>query len=315
MNILVIGGSNFIGWRLVEILSESGHNVTVINRGNHPRTYSQNVVHRVADRNDYAKMTEIVEGKSFDVVFDMCGFAKDDMKHTVDLFGNRTGKYVFMSTAATYLEPLAMPIPEDFPQGSHGVWGKYGSGKLDCEQVLLSAYKESGFPAVIVRPSYVYGVGNSIDRETFLFDRITKNRKVLIPGDGEAVIQLGEVSDLCAALLTIAETPKGYGESYNISGNEFITLNSLVRIVAKIVGKDYEAVHVNPADYGFVDRDVFPFDNVSYVTSCKKFSDEFGWTPQVSLSAGLSAAYEAWSNSEQRLSTSYEKEDSVLAKI
>lgn len=242
----------------------------------------------------------------------MCGFVESDMKHILKLFANRTKKYVFISTAATYLEPLVMPIAEDYAQGAHGVWGKYGSGKLACEQVLLSAHKNSDFPAVIVRPSYVYGIGNTIDRETFLFDRVSKGRTILVPGGGEAVVQLGEVADLCKALLMIAETPKAYGECYNISGKELITLHSLIRLVAKIIGKDFKTISVNPKDYGMTDRDIFPFDNVSYFTTSEKFSRDFGWSPAVSLVEGLKAAYDEWLSSSHKLPTSYEKEDIVL---
>ncbi|MCL2164327.1 MAG: NAD-dependent epimerase/dehydratase family protein [Oscillospiraceae bacterium] len=315
MNILVIGGSNFIGWRFVEFLGKTNHTVTVINRGNRSRSYPHNVIHRLADRNDHAKMKAIVGNASYDAVYDMCGFVESDMKYTVELFSGRTKKYVFISTAATYIEPEVMPIPESYPQGVHGIWGKYGGGKLACEKVLLTAHEENGFPAVIVRPSYVYGVGNTIDRETFLYDRITNGRTILVPSSGEAVIQLGEVTDLCRALLAIAVSSKGYGQCYNISGSELITLNALIHLVSKIIGKDYRTVFINPKDYGMTDREVFPFDNSSYFTSCEKFSADFGWQPEISLVEGLSNAYQEWLNSSQRIQTKYEKEDSVLIKL
>lgn len=315
MNILIIGGSKFIGWRLVELLGKTKHNITVINRGNHTRKYPSNVTHHVADRNDYDKMSAAIGNTPYDVVFDMCGFVENDMKHTAKLFTGRTKKYVFISTAATYLEPLVMPLAEDNAQGVHGVWGQYGSGKLDCERILLSAYKDSGFPSVIVRPSYVYGIGNSIDRETFLFDRIAQKRTILVPEVGEAVIQLGEVTDLCRALLAIAETPKGIGESYNVSGNELVTLNSLVRLVAKIVGLEANTRFVNPKDYGMTDRDIFPFDNVTYFTNCEKFTRDFGWSPVVSLLDGLTASYNEWLGSSDRPPSNCAKEDFVLAKM
>lgn len=314
MKILIIGGSNFIGWRFVESLGKTNHSVTVINRGHHKRAYPDNVTHHIADRNDSDKMATAIGNDNFDAVFDMCGFVKGDMQQTVKLFAGRTKKYVFISTAATYLEPLVLPITEDHPRGTHGVWGKYGNGKLACEQILLAAYEQSGFPAVIIRPSYVYGIGNTIDRESFLFDRIIKGRTILIPGDGEAVIQLGEVSDLCRALLSIAETPKGLGECYNISSNDLVTLKSLIAVVAKIVGKDYKTILVNPKDYGMTDRGIFPFDNSTYFTTSDKFSNDFGWSPAISLTDGLTAAYNEWLHSSDRIRTNYENEDAVLAK-
>jgi len=315
MNILIIGGSKFIGWRFVELLGKTGHSVTVVNRGNHQRTYPDNVKQRTADRNDYDQMVTAMGNVTYDTVFDMCGYIESDMQHTVKLFGSRTKKYVFISTAATYLEPLVLPIIEDHQQGAHGIWGAYGSGKLACERVLLTAQKASGFPMVIVRPSYVYGVGNTHDRETFLFDRITKRRTILIPGDGQAVIQLGEVSDLCQALLRIAEAANGIGECYNVSGNELVTLESLIALVAKIMGKDYESLYVNPGDYALTDRGIFPFDNCTYFTKSDKFSKDFGWVPTVSLVDGLTAAYNEWLQAPSRIETHYDNEDLILAQI
>jgi nucleoside-diphosphate-sugar epimerase len=315
MNILIIGGSNFIGWRFVELLGQTNHNVTVLNRGNHPRNYPANVTHIICDRYDLTKFLTVVKSNKFDLVYDMCAFVSDDMQSTVNSFSIKPDKYVFISTAATYIEPEELPISENHPQGIHGIWGKYGGGKFDCEKILLDAYAKTGFPAVIVRPSYVYGIGNTIDRETFLFDRITKGRKILIPRYGEAVIQLGEVTDLCRALLAIGEKPGGLGTCYNISGNEFITLNGLIRLVADIIGKSYQTIFVNPKDYGMTDRDIFPFDNSTYFTTCEKFSIEFQWEPMIMLRKGLTQTYENWLSSSNKLPTKYDKENIVLEHI
>ena len=315
MNILIIGGTNFIGWKLVELLHIADKTVIVVNRGNKKKQYPNNTTHIALDRNDYGGMISLLKEQYFDVVFDMCAFNGNDMKHTIDLFDKKVGKYVFISSAATYLEPAVLPINEDFEQGIHPVWGIYGNGKLECERILLDAYKEKGFPAIIVRPSYVYGIGNTIDRETFLFDRITKGRTILMPGYGESVIQLGEVTDLCEALIKIAELPGGIGNCYNISGNEYLTLKGLVDIIALILKKDPKIVYIDPRKYGMKDRDIFPFDNSTYFTSCKKYSNEFNWEPKVSLMQGLSLAYNFWVNSESKIKTKYEKEDVVLTDL
>jgi hypothetical protein len=71
-------------------------------------------------------------------------------------------------------------------------------------------------------------------------------------------------------------------------------------------------VAVCPKDHGMTDRDVFPFDNVSYFTDCGKFSKDFGWSPEVSLVEGLTTTYSEWLSSSHRLPTNYEKEDAVL---
>jgi len=311
-NILIIGGSNFIGWRFVELLGLTNHKVTVLNRGTHKRKYPDNATHIICDRHDTTQFSSVIKYSKFDLVYDMCAFIGEDIQSILELFITMPEKYVFISTAATYLEPKELPISEIHPQGIHNIWGKYGGGKLECETVLLDAHMKKGFPVVIVRPSYVYGIGNTIDRETFLFDRITKNRTILIPSCGEAVIQLGEVTDLCHALLAIGEMSGGIGYSYNISGVELITLNGLVSLVAEIAGKDYQSVFVEPKKYGMTDRDIFPFDNSTYFTTCEKFFVEFQWKPKITLRQGLKQAYEEWFSSPNKLLTKYEKEDIIL---
>lgn len=315
MNILVIGGSKFIGWALVQQLDKLSHDITVINRGNIERRYGKHIRHVAADRNNYDHMQDALGENTYDVVFDMCGFTAPDMQHTLKLLAGRTKRYVFISTAAIYLEPSTLPLTEHSPQGSHGVWGAYGSGKLDCEKLLFSAFKDTGFPVTIIRPSYVYGIGNVIDRETFLFDRISKGRTILMPGDGQAVIQLGDVADLCDALVKVADSKAGIGEAYNVSGDEYVTLNSLVRLSSQIVGKPVKITHVAPSKYRMADRDIFPFDNVTYFTSTQKFRQAFDWNPKTSLQEGLTNAYAAWANSDSKLPTSYRNEDAVLSAI
>ncbi|HEY1644881.1 MAG TPA: hypothetical protein VGF75_00660 [Candidatus Saccharimonadales bacterium] len=77
--------------------------------------------------------------------------------------------------------------------------------------------------------------------------------------------------------------------------------------------KKYRAVFVSPKDFGMADRDLFPFDNCSYLTTSDKFSKDFGWSPTVSLVDGLTNTYSEWRNSSNRTQTSYDKEDIVLS--
>lgn len=312
MNVLLIGGSNFIGWRLLKSLESEEHRVTVINRGNVDREYPSNAEHIVSDRRDEAMMRSAIGSKEFDVVYDMCGFSVDDMTPVLRVLDGRVGKYVYVSTAAVYVEPLVMPIGESYPQGPHPRWAAYGSAKLSCEEALRTVHQSSGFPYLVVRPSYVYGAGNTINRECFLFDRISKARPILIPGGGEAVIQLGEVADLCGALLLAGQGPAGCGEAYNVSGSELVTLRALVRLAQEVVGRETELVSVGPAEFGFTDRDLFPFDNSSYFTSSEKFASQFGWSQGITLREGLEAAYEEWLRFPTRIPQDYEKEESVL---
>lgn len=313
MKVLVIGGSNFIGWRLVKLLSQNNTQIVVYNRGNHDRIYPEGVTHIIGDRNDIAHLKAIAMQYRFDVVFDMCAFNVDQIKELIPVFHGHINRYVFISSAAGYLDNQVLPLPETAQCGAHPQWGSYGSGKYSCDQVLLDAYMETGFPVTVVRPSYVYGPENPIDRETLLFDRITRGLPVLIPYSGEGVIQLGYVDDLCNALYLIASSDKGIGEVYNISGNEYITLNGLVALISDIIGKTTKVYHVRPEELGFAQRQLFPFENNTYFTSIEKFQNAFDWSPQISLRCGLTDAYLSWKNATVKICTNTENEEKAIA--
>ncbi len=308
MNILIIGGSNFIGWHLVEKLSKTKHKVTVVNRGNHNRIYPQNITFVKSDRADLSKVS-LLSNVNFDVVYDMCAFNGEQIAPTIEIFKNKIKRYVFISSAAAYLDNQLLPITETAPCGYHPQWGAYGNAKYECEIKLRQAYEECGFPYTIIRPSYVYGVGNPIDRETLLFDRISKEKPIFIPYSGYGVIQLGYVSDLCDALCLLLDSDIGIGETYNVSGEEYVTLNGLVDCIEHIVGKKAITYHVNPVKYGFSQRNVFPFENNTYFTSINKFKEDFCWKPQISLKEGLLEAYLYWK--ENPIITHYENEEKL----
>lgn len=312
MKILVIGGSNFIGWRLIQHYSVTNDSLFVFNRNNHKRDYPANVRHVIGDRSDQKILTELADEGNFDVVFDMCTFNGNQASNVISALKGKTNKVIFISSAAAYLDNQLLPLKENAKCGFHPQWGAYGSAKYEAENVYLSAFHEYGFPIVIVRPSYVYGPDNTIDRETKLFDRIEKKRPILVPYSGDGVIQLGYVDDLCDALMLIAASNKGEGEIYNISGIELITLNGLISIISDIVGNKPQAYHIDPVALGFAQRDLFPFENNTYFTSIDKIKRDFGWSPKTGLEDGLLHSYNLWKQGKSPVTTKYESEDKAI---
>ncbi|HBD85478.1 MAG TPA: NAD-dependent epimerase, partial [Dehalococcoidia bacterium] len=74
MEALVLGGSRFIGLHLVRLLSEQGHDVTVLNRGQTPVEFPDGVETLTADRTNPDQVKAALEGTSYDVAFDISGY-------------------------------------------------------------------------------------------------------------------------------------------------------------------------------------------------------------------------------------------------
>lgn len=115
IKVLVLGGSQFNGYALVHRLVTEGHRVTVLNRGRNQVQFPEGVRRLTGDRTDGARMKELFASEEFDCVYDMCAYHPADVEMVTDLFGGRTGHYVFISSIAIYAPSLILPISEEYP--------------------------------------------------------------------------------------------------------------------------------------------------------------------------------------------------------
>ena len=231
MNILVIGGNRFTGKLLVEKLFSKGHSITVINRrGIAP--VACNVIK--CDRNDTEKLELLMQGRSFDCVIDMCLFNIQQAKATVKMFNNKIEKYIFISSVAVYKESASFPIDENSTLGLWPMFGSYGLDKL-----LVENYFESikDFPFINLRPTYIIGKDNHLNREGYYFDKISKGEKIDIEKDGEAILSFVFVEDVADIIYEIIIKKVVLRESYNICNDEFITIKEFILMICNILGK------------------------------------------------------------------------------
>ena len=190
-NVLVIGGTLFIGRALVRRLLARGDRVTILHRGEGTPFGSQ-VEEIRCDRNDTEATAQAVSSQPFDLVFDNVydwqrGTTAEQVEAAAKACPDTVKRYVFTSSVAAYGEgldhdeddPLA---PPDHPEA-------YVSNKAETERMLFRLHRESGFPAVTLRPPYIYGPENPFYREAFFWDRLHADRAVLLPEDGGRLMQ------------------------------------------------------------------------------------------------------------------------------
>ncbi|MEU5984001.1 NAD-dependent epimerase/dehydratase family protein [Streptomyces sp. NPDC047434] len=166
MDVLVIGGNRYFGKRLITLLRESGHRVTMLNRGSSPGP--EGVGRIVADRDDEAALEDALKGLSFDVVVDQVCYTPRQAEIARRLFAGRTGRYVMTSTVEVYgYEDSAAPVAEDALDLATVVvdtelpWddpefreAHYGEGKRQAEAVFAAG---SAFAWTSVRVAHVLG--------------------------------------------------------------------------------------------------------------------------------------------------------------
>ncbi|MCW2613500.1 MAG: hypothetical protein JWN08_494 [Frankiales bacterium] len=245
MRTLVLGGTSFVGGRLLEHLHAAGAQVTLLNRGSTPPPAG--VEQLVADRKIDASVSAVLRGTQWEAVYDVSGFVMaaggSSFEQLVDLLDGRTGRYVFVSSIMAYAPSGFFPWHEDQPYRDDPAT-TYGGFKASAERVLLGAARERGFPATVARPAAIYGRENNIyDMEAAMFTRLRRGLPVLLPHGGLVTTSYGHVDDLCAGLLALGRHPAAVGEAFNITG-EGVSSAQYVQTLAEIVGVEADVVHV-----------------------------------------------------------------------
>jgi nucleoside-diphosphate-sugar epimerase len=241
MRSLVLGGSTFVGRRLVQALVDRQREVTVLNRGRTPSALPDGVERLVADRTDAGSMRAALADTEWDAVFDVSGFVMvaggAPIEQLLDLLDGRTGSYVFVSSIMAYAPSPLMPWTEDRPTSSDPP-EKYGGFKAQAERAILDRHRRTGFPGSVARPAAIYGPDNNIlDMEAAMFLRLRRGLPVLLPHGGLVTGNYGHVDDLCALLIGMADSPAVAGEVVNATG-EAITTVGYVQALADIVGTE-----------------------------------------------------------------------------
>ena len=246
MRVLVIGGTLFIGKLLVKRLLAAEHEVTILHRkAQHP--FGRRVRNAVADRNDVATVKAALAGQKFDAVYDIAydwerGTTGAQVEATAKSIPGEITRYIFMSSVAAYGDGLNHA--EDDPLASDIHPEPYVRHKATSERALFRMYHESRFPVVTMRPPFVYGPENPFYREAFFFDRIRLDRPVIVPGDGNRLMQFVYVNDLAEACLRALDKHTAPGRAFNVADEKPLTQIEVITEIAKALGKPPAIVRV-----------------------------------------------------------------------
>lgn len=286
MRVLVIGGTRFIGVYLTRQLVEAGHEVVLLNRGNHPAPV-EGVETIVCDRTNPEALKSALASQSFDAIFDNNGRELTHTQPLVDLFKGKLKHFIYVSSAGVYAKSDQMPHVEGDPVDPNS----RHKGKFHTEDYLA----KQRMPFTAIRPVYIYGPQNYNPLEEWFFDRIARDRPIPIPGSGMALTHLGHCEDLARAMVSVLGNEAAIGQIYNVSGDKAVTFDGLARGCAIALSKDPKAlniVHYDPTKFDFGKRKAFPMRVQHFFTDITKAKTDLNWQPKYDLVSGLKDSYE-----------------------
>lgn len=252
MRILFIGGTGVISTASTALAAERGMDLTLLSRGQHAAQLSPGVKTLIADVNDPA-VAQTLEGESFDAVVDWIAFTPADIERDLKLFRGRTRQFVFISSTSAYQKPQTHYLMTESTPLANPHW-EYSRNKIACEERLMEAYREEGFPVTIVRPSLTYGetqiplVLNSWQKPYTAVDRMIRGQKLIVPGDGSSLWVITHNSDFAKGLVGLLGHEQAIGHAFHITSDEVLTWDQLFRIVGNAVGVEPKIVHI-PSDF------------------------------------------------------------------
>jgi nucleoside-diphosphate-sugar epimerase len=248
LKVLFIGGSGIISSACSRLAVDRGVDLYILNRGSSgSRPVPAEATMLRADIRDPGSVTEALGDLTFDAVVDWVAFTPEHVQTDIDLFRGRTGQYVFISSASAYQTPPArVPVVESAPL--RNPYWQYSRDKIACEDLLVAAYRDSGFPATIVRPSHTY------DRTLVPFDggwtvlgRMRQGKEIVVHGDGTSLWTLTHHVDFAAGFVPLLGHARTIGDVFHITSDDVLTWNQIAETFAAALGVEARIVHV-PSD-------------------------------------------------------------------
>ena len=248
MKVLFIGGTGKISSACSQLAIERGIELYLLNRGQTTARPAPNAARILpGDIRNKDSAAEALGSHHFDAVVNWIAYTPEHIETDLALFRERTGQYIFISSASAYqTPPVNLPVTESTPL-DNPYW-LYSQNKIACEELLMQAYRREKFPMTIVRPSHTY------DKTMMPFnggytvvDRMRKGKKVVVHGDGSSLWVLTHHTDFAKGFVGLLGNSRAIGEAFHITSDELLTWNQIYEIVAGAAGVKAQLIHV-PSD-------------------------------------------------------------------
>ncbi len=248
LNILVLGGTNYLGPAVVDIALANGHRPTLFNRGiTNPHLYPE-VEKLIGDRNvDSENLSALDGNRKWDLVIDTWPADPRMVERTAKLLKGRTEAYAFISSIVVYKDLTQMGLTETAALRDVGEFVpgmSYHESKVLCERVVRETFSQNH---LILRPPGIFGKRDESWSFVYWLWRIRAGGPVMAPGDGSDCVQWIDVTDVGSFMLHALESGQ-YG-TYNTIGPEKdpLLFRDYLKRINEHYGNKAELVWVNEA--------------------------------------------------------------------
>lgn len=251
MNIVVIGGTNFIGPAMLRLLHQRGHALTIVHRGAHEPALPAGIRHIHGDRGDLGRFAADLRVVAPDVVLDMIAFTEAEARTVLDLFRGHAGRLVAVSSCDVYRAygrlhgsepgpPDPTPLDEDAPLRERPNPESRLSGRVERDKVLMErvALGDAVLPGTTLRLPMVYGPGDYMRRLHLFLKRMDDGRPAILLSEAFARWRWsrGYVENVVGAVVAAIEDGRAAGKAYNVAEPAALSMADWVRAIGRAAG-------------------------------------------------------------------------------
>jgi len=247
MRVVIIGGTGHVGTYLVPRLVEAGHEVVTVSRGQRKpyqthaawRAVQQVTMDRLQKEQEGSFAQEILDLKP-DVVIDMICFKPESARHLVEALRGKIQHFLLTGTTWVHGYNVQVPCTED---ESRNPFGEYGIQKAAIEAYLLDQARRCGFPATILHPGHVVGVGwapinpaGNLNLE--VWECLAKGEELALPNLGLGRLHHVHADDVAQLYMRALQSwSAAAGESFHAVSPAALTLRGYAEAVASWFGQ------------------------------------------------------------------------------
>jgi nucleoside-diphosphate-sugar epimerase len=251
MKLLFIGGTGLISSACSELAVARGNELFVLNRSVSKKHFLPDgaILLKSDIRADEHQLSKLLAGQRFDAVVDFIAYTVQDIERDLALFRGKTGQFVFISSASAYQKPPKNYLITEQTPLENPFW-QYSRDKIACEERLMKAHRDFGFPVTIIRPSLTYGPSQipfcvgSWQHPWTVLERMKKGKKIIVPGDGSSLWVMTWNADFAKGLVGLLANRRAMGETFQITSDEVLTWDQIYREAFTALGLVPKIVHI-----------------------------------------------------------------------
>jgi nucleoside-diphosphate-sugar epimerase len=248
MQVTVIGGTGHIGSYLVPRLVEIGHRVRVVSRGQRESYFRHGAWRQVEfvrvdrDAEEAAgSFGERIAALDSDAVIDLTCYTLESAEQLVGSLRGRVGYFLHCGTIWVHGPAIEVPTTEETPRRP---FGDYGCRKAAIESYLLDEARRQGFPATVLHPGHLVGIGwkplnPAANFNPEMFSALARSEEVLLPNFGMETVHHVHADDVAQAFVcALARRSVALGEVFHVVSPGAVTLRGYAERMAAWFGAE-----------------------------------------------------------------------------